>query len=349
VEITRACLEDKDQLTAALKEVGSVRQLSLKLEYRSHDPVTRALARFGIDARAITGNTGRRIIYADRKPLPTEADLDTYYQTLRIMQKNLRQLDNRQTHAKIRLDETRPVGIAHWGDWHEGAVGTDYDNLDRETELLANADGVYVIGMGDYKDNFTPAGPHPTGMTEQIAQPGIQDLMVIRRVRRLMGKWLALIRGCHDHWDKRMDRDFIQTLTGPEIGDCVNLWHGGRLDIELGDQLYQWAVGHKYIFESSLNTTNSQRRLNEFEGIVDVVGTAHKHFGDVQERPTARGRTTIFLRSGSNKILDEHGQQIGRYSGNPCVPLVVIEPGQHKATPFRDLESGLRYLEAVRG
>lgn len=288
------------------------------------------------------------IVYEDRKSRPTAEDLKEYYNALKNLNNTLDELDTRQTKMSITIDDNKPIAIAYSGDWHEGARGVDYELFDQDRDILRSTEGLYVVGMGDYKENQSPY-IHADGVNQQTASPGLQDLLVINHVSELKNKWIAMVCGCHDYWDKKIgDKDFITTLTSEDVGDCVNLWHGGGINLKLGDQTYKMWVRHKYLGESSLNTTNTHRRLIDAFGPADVVAVAHKHYPDMQMRERM-GQKTVYLRSGTYKSLDEFGQRIGGYTGQPGVPVVVLYPDQKKVVPFIDLKDGVTHLKAVRG
>src|SRR5690554_7844522 len=86
--------------------------------------------------------------YKDRREPPKETDLDVFYQAIKNAQTALDRLQVRQTEATVQIHETKPFGIAWWGDWHIGAVGVDYETFDRHRELIAEEDGLYWIEIG---------------------------------------------------------------------------------------------------------------------------------------------------------------------------------------------------------
>ncbi len=290
----------------------------------------------------------QKIIYEDRKPIPTSNDIMQYYEALKNLEIAIDRLDTKQVKTTITLDDDKPVGIAFWGDWHIGARGVAYDQFDKDKELILDTDGLYCIGTGDYKDNQN-ALVHASGVTEQTATPGMQDLLVSEFFKELSGKMLAAVRGCHDDWDKRIsDKDFLATMCDKEHADCVNLWHGGGVNIKLGGITYKIRVRHKYKGESDLNTTNAQRRLLDAFGPSDVIALAHKHYPDLQ-MPQKMKQKVIFLRSGSYKVYDEYGQKLAGYQAEFGVPVVVIFPEEKRLVPFRELRDGITFLKAVRG
>ncbi|MGI5892809.1 MAG: hypothetical protein ACOX7H_08825 [Bacillota bacterium] len=288
--------------------------------------------------------TKGKITFEDKKE-PTIEDIDEYYNQLKRMNKVIMQLESKQTVANISIDDTKPIGLAFWGDWHLGAKGVDYEQHDIDTELIAKTDGLYVIGMGDYKDNAN-AFVHPASTYEDIATTDMQDKIVQRIFDRTADKHIVTIRGCHDDWDKRnSNKDFVQSLC--DITGAVNLWHGGIINLTVGQEEYRIGARHKYKNESGLNTTNTQRNfINEF-GHCDIVAVAHKHFAELQH--TRRmGEETIYLRSGTYKQYDEFGQKLAGYEGAYGVPVVILMPDRHEMIPVRNLELAAEFLDKLR-
>ena len=274
----------------------------------------------------------------------TEQDVDEVYRALKSFQQTLRVLDQKVTEATIPINDNAPIAIAFCGDWHIGAYGCNYEQLEADIDLMASTPGLYSIGMGDYKDNQLPT-KHPSGMFEVTIPPAVQGSLVFRFARGLSP--LAWIRGCHDDWDHQsVDHDFIQDIC--DLTGSLNLWHGGKLTIRLGEQTYTIHARHKTQGESRLNSTNAQRRLLDLHGFCDVVAIAHKHYPDMQA-VTRHGMPVTYLRSGCYKPYDEFGQKLAGYKGEQAVPVTILFPDEHKVVPFRELRDGVRFLKALRG
>lgn len=306
--------------------------------------VARATGRNERSLRRWVKNNIKKVEYVDKREY-TENDIDDFYKTMMAMQKAQQRLSTKQVKATIAINDNKPIGIAWWSDWHEGAIGTDYDLLEHHSQLIKSTEGLYWIGGGDYKDNYI-TGTHAGANFEQVIQPGIQDIAVKRRIGMMADNCLALVRGCHDSWDKKQgDKDFIDTLC--EIADAINLWHGGDLFINLGNQQYHWKCRHKYPYKSTLNVENAMRRIMEIQGPCDVAAEAHLHNPYVMERHLM-GEFRYFIRSGSYKVWDEHGQQLAGYKGKPGVPIIIMFPDEHKLLGFRDLEKGIAVLKSLR-
>jgi hypothetical protein len=285
-----------------------------------------------------------KIEYEDKLEY-AEQDISEYIEQMIRLQETQRRLDTKQVKATIRINDDKPVGILFWGDWHIGSTGTDYRLFEEDLQKIRDTDGLYFIGAGDYKDNYI-TGTHIGGGFGQIIQPGAQDIVVKHYMEQVGDKCLALIRGCHDHWDEKQgDKDFIATLC--EVTDSVNLWHGGEVYIKLGDMTYLWRCRHKYKYQSSLNLENAMRRIMEIQGPCDVAAEAHLHNAYVMERHLM-GEYRIMLRTGSYKIWDDYAQQLAGYKGKPSVPMIILYPNQRKIVYHRDLDTGIEILKGLR-
>jgi hypothetical protein len=275
----------------------------------------------------------------------TDEDVENLIQATHVMQEAKTRVNTKQVTASIRIDETKPFGVAFSGDWHTGHSGVDYILLDRDLKTIRDTEGLYMIGTGDYREN---AIKHQGSHFGEIISPGMQDKMVVKYMKDLNGKVLALVKGCHDHWEASVtDRDFMETLTSEDVADAVYLWHGGTITLKAENEEYTIAARHKFRFESSLNYENAPRRMMEVFGPSDVAAIAHKH-NPFQIMRHLMGQYRVFLRSGTVKVWDDYGQQGGFGKGKPGVPVVIFYPNEHRMISFTHLRDGVDYLNAIR-
>jgi hypothetical protein len=299
------------------------------------------------------GTEKGKVTYEDKKTFD-ESDIDKYIDTMKAMQKAADALDTKQVKAHVTIDDDKPIGIALWADWHIGAKGVDYERFEIDKDKIINTDGLHWVGLGDYKDNYQSYG-HPGAQYEQIIQPGMQDLAVKRIMEQTAYNCLALVRGCHDDWDKKSgDKDFIEAMCeaiGAERGigakdGPINLWHGGDLHIRAGLIDYHFKLRHKYKFESSLNLENSMRRIMEIQGPCDVACSAHLHNPYYMDRHLM-GEYRIMARSGSYKMWDEFAQKLAGYKGKAGVPVIILFPHKKQMIPLM-LDEAIDVLSVLR-
>jgi peptidyl-tRNA hydrolase len=294
--------------------------------------------------RTDTYKTKGKVTFEDKKD-PAPQSVDEYYEQLKRMNACVMSLEKKQTKATITIDDDKPIGVAHWGDWHIGDKGIDYDRLDEDQAIITETEGLYVVGMGDYKGNAS-ALVHASSTQDSVATTDMQDMVVHRKFEQTQDKQLVIIRGCHDDWDKRnANKDFVQSLC--DITGAVNLWHGGIINLTVGKVEYRIGARHKYKYESCLNTTNTQRNFMNEYGPCDVIAFAHKHYCDMQQLQRM-GENVIYLRSGGYKVYDEFGQKLAGYEAIHGVPMVIYFPDKKQTIPFRNLEDGVKMLEMLR-
>jgi hypothetical protein len=279
------------------------------------------------------------------KKEPTEADVDAYFDALMAVNDAAMRLETKQTKATFDIPDDKPIGIAFWGDWHVGAKGADIRRLNDDVDTIADTDGLYCIGMGDYKDNAS-ALVHAGATQESVSTTDMQSLVVQRLFERVGKKAIAIVRGCHDDWDKRnANVDFVQSLCN--ITGAVNMWHGGVITLNTGEQQYKIAARHKYKYESSLNTTNAQRNWANDIGPVDVFALAHRHYYDAQQIKRM-GQDMVYIRSGAYKYYDEYGQKLAGYEAIYGIPIVICMPDKKSIMPFKSFQDGLKVLDLLR-
>jgi hypothetical protein len=286
-----------------------------------------------------------RITFENMKQT-TDDDVEAFIDAMVNLQDVQDSMDTKQVEGTITLDDDKPVGIAFWGDWHDGGKGVNYRLLESDRQTILATEGLYVAGTGDYKDNYI-SGVHPGAAFGQIIQPGDQDRIVLYYWESMKQKALLVTRGCHDDWDQRMaDIDFVGACAAK--AGALNFWHGGTLTLKLGSQTYTGHIRHKFKYESSLNTTNAQRRMMEIYGPADFAVLAHLHNPEINERHFM-GAYRWFVRSGSYKVWDEFGQKVGGFKGKPGVPVLIFYPNERRIDGYKDLRAGVEALRHARG
>lgn len=289
-----------------------------------------------------------RILYEDKRPLPGPEDVRQFIQAMLEAQKVLERMNTQQSKATISLDESKPVGLVFFGDLHIGGVGTAYDLLDRDFQIVRDTPGLYLIGTGDYKDNFQHYGT-PPGMNEQLFPAAMQDAATLYYLGMVADKTLALVKGNHDHWtDTIADVDFVE-YAARQAG-AVYLGHGGTLTINLGTQSYKVAVRHHYRGTTKLNPFGGMMNLARDTG-ADIAVNAHLHTvvcSLVKLGIEHDAKDVALVRNGSYKVYDDYGKRIGGYDGDPRMPMVIIDPAKRSMMTFEDFRKGLDTLALLR-
>jgi predicted phosphodiesterase len=260
-------------------------------------------------------------------------------------QKEFQEIDDRQTAVTIDIQDDKPIGICFSGDWHIGGLYTDHEQLLRDSELIRDTDGVYNILMGDYCDNYITRS-HAGGSFEQVVTADKQrELCEFFFVRYYKRGNLAVLKGNHDNWEyKETGEDFIKYLA--RRIESPYLWYGGRITLRFGDATYRIQAHHSYRYNSSLNTTNSQRNLFNATH-ADIIALGHVHTNETHAK-TVGGIDTVWMRTGSYKITDDYSQWLGGLKSDARVPMCVLFPDRKKIVDFRDFRDGIEYLAMKR-
>jgi molybdenum-dependent DNA-binding transcriptional regulator ModE len=341
-------LDTAEGLTELIQRHGSVRAAARALHIH-HTTLLDYMNKADLSAKEVKVG---RIVSEDKAPELTAEDIDAFIEQ-EVQAQDTRQrmmLKTRQTEATQALDEEFPCGLVQMADWHIGSVGTDLRLLRDDVALIRDTPGLYAWGAGDYKDN-QGVGPHKgKGSTHSEAEgPSVQELIALRFMEQMRGKMLALTTGCHDYWDVQQgDRDFAGECA--KASGAVNLWHGDRLHLWLGENCTEILIRHKSKGESGLNTMNTFRRRIDDEGWAAIVAAAHLHFTELHEVVRHKSPvTTLYYRSGGYKVLDEHGQRLGGYSADTRAPLIIVYPDSPRKEAFLSFREGLDRLKQLRG
>jgi hypothetical protein len=265
--------------------------------------------------------------------LPDSSEYDAiedYYQAVkRITQAKIVLVDKPTTEYWTAPDSNW-TGIVFLGDIHVGGL-IDYGQLERDLSSIEDAEGLYVVGMGDYSDNFERAGKLLHAMSgDTVAGSDDQELLV-RHVLGRCGKWLAVLAGNHDDWGSGEGvRRLARSLGGIYVSQA-----GCSFKITLGNQRYNLYLKHQYTGQSRISTSNDGRRFwtewPDFEN-ADITVLAHLHEPNTHS-VERKGQTVSHLRGGTYKTVDPWARK-GGYSPAYGPSMILLNPNEHEVIPF---------------
>lgn len=284
-------------------------------------------------------------------PPARDALLSQLVDAITATQDALQALDDRKPVCTIDLPGTKPAMVVLLSDLHIGGVGVDHRLMQEDFALIRATDGVWAGCLGDHGDQFSPA-VIPKGMLEQILTPNLQWEVAELFLRRHLGteRLIFGVEGNHDAFSGAAGltpcREMYRRLGVPYLGS------GGRVWLKVGAEVYKWECRHDFPFKSSLNTTNSQRRLAELTFGADVVGLGHLHYPDLHYTWRGTGNQ-LWCRSGTYKRVDAYAEAKGYNLGYAAAPAdmvgVILWPDSHRILPFRNFKDALPLLAALRG
>lgn len=305
-----------------------------------------------------------RTHYLGNDPLPpVAAGFESLFEAVAAHAEAQLQSERDDTQAVANWGD-RPVGFLWTADWHVGSKWCDYRALRRDLEEIGQRrarmgpDALHLGHGGDGWEGALTTVKAKSGLYETTETNLDRQEALFLGLAQLAGKWDYLLYGCHPAWTlAHAGRDPLQPLAD-KLG-ALNGGFGVEVEARVGEQTYRLVLRHKARGESSLNTTNVQRRMDDDFGCgpagerADVVALAHLHTTDLQKR-TKAARRVIYLRAGSYKGADTYARGIGATlrKGAPDRgnPLVILMPKERRIISFAgdDWREGLDLLEHLR-
>lgn len=291
--------------------------------------------------RPVTDQKGD-IIFADRRPEPTDQDTEKLLQAYLSVMEAARLFHTSQQSARVTIQGNMPVGLVHFGDPHIGAWGWAAQRMLDDWRIAAEEDGLFVNFLGDEIDNFI----FHFAKWASVMPPGHQRRIMHYLCGKLRDKVVAMVLGNHLHWTKKVaDIDYTQELAW--LDKAVYLGHGGDLHVTVGSQTYHGYLRHKARGSSALNKANSARRTSDDIGGADFSVEAHLHDPWMHMEYKARKRQ-IWMRTGTYKLADDHAEAEGFAPAHCDMPMLILYPDQKLVLPFWDFRHGLSTLRAER-
>lgn len=277
--------------------------------------------------------------------LPVTEDLTELWDAIYNFQAASQGRSSRVDEAPVEVKTTEPIMVGFLADAHIGAITCKYRDIVDRFEAMVGAPNFYLVSVGDSIDNYLPTH-HGDGTFAQLVPPELQKQLVEDLYSRMKGRWLGVVQGCHDEWSHEVDDFDWNKHLARHLG-CPNLGFGGTINLTVGDTLYKISLRHKYNFNSSLNLTNSVKRMRDFLGDFDIGCIAHHHQAAVEQMVMGDGVDRIFIRPGSFKGADRYARQSGYRDTGAYIPTVALYPDRRRMIPFLHLEQGIEWMRGT--
>ena len=235
----------------------------------------------------------------------------------------------------------RPFAIAFLSDLHIGSQGTDYHSLRRDAETVRDTDGMYAVFHGDGIDNWII--PKMQGLQRGQAMPFDDELALFRAwITTISSKLLVVVAGNHDNWTTKLAGfDWLKSIT-----PTTTLYDPQQItfDVHHGNNKVRICVRHKWRGNSILNPTHAlERAARDIDADIYVGG--HTHIGTLFRSFTVRDKERIAVLTGTYKIHDAFGREIGvPDSMHRGCGAVVFDPDGSMVW-IRNLQEASRYLK----
>lgn len=240
-------------------------------------------------------------------------------------------------------DVDGPIGIAVLADIHWGSDFVDYDALDRDIETIRETEGLYVLLGGDAIDNSIK---HLASIISQNMPPSFQWEWYGELIKRLAPKLVGVVGGNHEAWT------FLLTGYDPlkQISRMQDVLYDPdelAMQIHVGEQSYRWLLRHKYRYNSTLNASNSVKRMYDMHAHFDVGVVCDKH--EYTCESFSRDNTMRWaVRPGSYQITSGFARGRGFQNATPVSPVMVMCPDRRNFHGFQTVEWGATALTAMR-
>lgn len=248
----------------------------------------------------------------------------------------------------VKINTDQPVGIAFVGDPHVDNNGCNWTLLKKHCEIMANTEGIYAVGMGDYTDNWV-------GRLQRLyARNDTSRDTAIKLTEWLISdsgvKWLVLIRGNHDMWSMGKDDPIYWMRNG---GAPVQDWQAQFKVVFSNGREVRIDAKHDHKGFSMWNTLHGMQRAAHMKAEAEIYAGGHTHNWALhQEESASRDFTYWLIRSRGYKFMDDYAMLTGhddQKSG--ATVLAVVDPyaaGSGYIQCFADLEKGAKYLQYMR-
>jgi len=291
-----------------------------------------------------------KIEFPDKKE-PTFNYRD-FLKTAIDLQRQKKDKEVSQLEATVKIYTDKPFAISFTSDWHLGSPYTDYEAILRHMDLWLRVPNMFIAPLGDITDNFVIAAIK-SGMLSTLFSPQDQHDVAQQMFTELGQKVLFAEGGNHEGFTSGevgldLAASFYKGLK------CPYLREGGGVNIIVNDFItYRIYAKHRYRYFSSLNVTNSVKRMHDMESPFDVGVIGHYHvptFEHSHRWSGAMQKDTIFIVTGSYKVDDRWTREMGFAArGTIGCPTVIFFPNQKKMLPFRYVEDAAVMMESLQG
>jgi hypothetical protein len=225
------------------------------------------------------------------------------------VQDKVRDKVNRRYNQVIKINESKPVAVAMFSDLHLGGPYVDYRAIKEDAKLVAETDGFYAIGAGDYLDNWI--GKLEWVQRGQAVPFSDEVAMVEAWFDMLREKLLVVVAGNHDFRTKKTAGiDLIARIT--RNVKCLFDGDEVRFLMKLGKGQWRFKIRHAWKYRSVLNESHGiERDLERGDGDFDIGIGAHEHRGTIFRECTFHGAKKLAVVLGTYKYHDRYAVQWG--------------------------------------
>ena len=227
-----------------------------------------------------------------------------------------------------------PIAITWLPDPHLFQAGTDHDLFNSHIKTILDTPNMFLINGGDWFSNFNP-NKYPTAMNSTPLSPQEQAEAVADLLLKLdrKSKLGAIVWGNHEGFSEVAGLSFYRSFCR-EISCPIYEDGGGVMNLMVGGVHYRGGIRHSYPFSSTLNPTNSPKRLIDKSKQLDFGFVGHTHRASA-EMYHVGGEEKVAIVGGTYLLNDSFGNKWG-HQGGPGGFTVMFYPDQKRMQIYRD-------------
>lgn len=227
----------------------------------------------------------------------------------------------------VRVRESLPIGIMHFGDPHLDDDGSDTGLLERHVALVQETDGLYGATVGDMTNNWTGR----LGRLYSNQSTTAREAWILVEWLMHAVPWLYVIGGNHDVWSGAGD-PLTWLAQSATFGYTP---HGCRIALRFpGGREVRVNARHDFRGHSMWNPAHGVARAAQMGWRDHLLMAGHKHVSgyNVLRHPDAAtgiggGLVSHCVRVATYKVYDDYAtaQGLPNQSLGPCC-VTVINP-----------------------
>lgn len=259
---------------------------------------------------------------------------------LRDMQALKHEASGSQDYATIDFSHaTEPICILALSDGHFGSIGCDYETLERVTDEILSIPNLYVAVLGDMLEMAVKLRS-VLEVSGNLLSPQMQLMYLESWLDEIAHK---VVFACWDnHSSERLEKQAGNDAYG-ELFKRRTIFHSGigHPDVIVGTQTYRFAVSHVFRGRSMYNVTHSQSRYLRMEAPErDICMAGDSHVPGLAQY-TEGGRIRTVINGGTGQVNSGYGRRYFSLKSWPTWPCVLLDPREHRVTPFWSVSSWL--------
>ena len=337
--------------TRPLPEEARRKVIELLGQGMTHRAISKAVGCSNGSVSNIASQEGIRPADATLKPAVVvdtakkvgDFDIDEWLDWMETGQALKKKSSYSQTHVAIEVgDGSGPQIICPQGDWHVCSWGTDHSLVRSTIKEINETKNAHFPLMGDLIQ-MSIKMRSVLEVSDNMMPPSLQAEFLEKLLEKIIDK-VPFSTWCN-HGVEREEKQSGISMVKHVLSRKTVYFNGiGHPDIKVGNQLYKFAVSHKYRGNSMYDSTFGNKRYARMEANDrEVIIQADLHrpaFGWYNEGGIER----VALTTGTFQTNSGYAQRYFSLRTCPVMPCVVLYHDEHKIVPFRNLDLALTHI-----